>query len=328
MQKTLLPFSTAVNDCVQTVTRAAIELGSGCIRLQVADVDAGAQKITKVHLIHYMHVDFAKDLKIGEKGAFSQEIMARAISAVKELKNMALAFSPDCFCAVATEAFRCSKNGQELVQQIAQEAGVNVEIATHEQEALYGFFNAMSLSGIEHNSLISWDSGAGSFQLAAYHEGGLEMFLGRFGRIPVQHYIIETLQKRDYSKTHSPNPITEKEAMQTVSYIKSQLQSCPQALISKIHTQDSPVICVGAHPRAVDLGICYSQEDIKALLFASLNKSDDEFSSDEPQFIVSDLILAYSVMTALGIKKAVRYSSKFAGNTSGLLINSDLWPLA
>ncbi|MCE5294152.1 MAG: hypothetical protein LLF94_06010 [Chlamydiales bacterium] len=302
-------------------TRAVFELGSGCIRLQVAKVDSENKKIVQVHLSHYAHVNFAKDVQTSADSTFSTKIMDEAITQLIILKDMAGPFEPTKYRGIATEAFRCSKNAQVLIERIRAEVGIDIEIATHQEEAMYGFYNAMSLSELESHTIISWDSGAGSFQITAHDE----MFLGRFGRTPVQHYIVEVLQGRDFSQTASPNPISKKEALATIDYIKSQLKDCPKTLLAKLNREDLVIVSIGAHPKLIPIGATYTREFIKECLFDNLDKSDEELDMEEAQFIVSDLILAYSVMSALDIKQAVRYSTRFAGNTSGLLIDTNLW---
>ena len=306
-------------------TRAVFELGSGCIRMQVAKVDPEARKIVQVHLNHYIHVNFAKDVQTSASSVFSSQIMDEAIRELAVLKDMAGPFEPTKYRGIATEAFRTSKNAQELIERIKAEVGIDVQVATHEEEAMYGFYNAMSLSELDAHSVISWDSGAGSFQITSHNGQEPTMFLGRLGRTPVQHYIVQILQGRDFSRTASPNPISKKEALATIDYIKSQIKDCPKALLAKLQRDDVVIISIGAHPKLIPIGATYTREFIKECLFDSLDKADEEFEMEEAQFIVSDLILAYSVMSALDIKQAVRYSTRFAGNTSGLLIDSDLW---
>ncbi len=320
------PFQNIlVNEELYVKIRAAFELGSGCIRLQVAKVDTQAKKIIEVLFKHVLHVDFAKDLIITDTQSFSQEIMDKTIHLLLQLKTMADVCCPHEYSGIATEAFRRSKNALEFVKRIANEVGISIKIATHQEEAIYGFYSALSLSNLSHDRLICWDSGAGSFQVTALNDEKPIMFLGQFGRIPVQHYIVNALQMRDFSKTHSPNPVTKNEALLAIDYIKNQLQACPEPLLKKLKCPNAIVISIGAHPKLVPVGVKYSPDDIKKHLFENLNKADSDFTEEEPAFIVSDLILAYSIMSTLGIGTAERFSTKYSGNTSGILIDSDLY---
>jgi exopolyphosphatase/guanosine-5'-triphosphate,3'-diphosphate pyrophosphatase len=307
------------------VTRAAFDIGSGAIRCQVADVDIQQEKIAKVHFMQYAAIDFARDLKASSNERFSQPIMDDAVAKITHFKEIANQFSPKEFRGIATEAFRMSHNGNETARRILDETGVEIKIVSHEEEALYGFYNAMSHSDVEPGRLISWDSGAGSLQLASHDGEELVMFLARLGRIPVQHYIVETLQNRDFTRSPSPNPIQEQHAHQAIDYIKKQLQNIPEALRSKLDHPDSRIMAIGAHSKLIPVNSEYSQDDLRELLFTHCNKSDDELNIEDAPYVISDLILGYSVMSALGIKKAYRLSTKNVGNTSGLLVNAPFW---
>ncbi len=307
------------------ITLAAFDIGSGAIRMQVADVDQQAGKIKKVHFAGHSQIDFARDLKMGQKDHFSQEIMDEAVALILELKSEAQAFKPAAYRGIATEAFRMSKNGDELIRRLFNDAGVSIKIASHEEEAVVGFYNAMSYSGLSSHELISWDSGAGSLQVTSHDGKSHAMFLARLGRVPVQHYIVETLQNRDFSRHHSPNPIEEQHAHQAIDYIKSQLTNIPEPLLKKLENPDIRVLAIGAHSKLIPVNEEYSLEDIETLLFTHLNKSDHELAIEDAQYAISDLILEYSVMSSLGIKKAYRLSTKSAGNTSGLLIDHAFW---
>lgn len=301
-----------------TTTRAAFDIGSGAIRLQVADVKQDT--IAQSHFVAYRSIGFARDLKINGSEQFSSGIIDNAVTLIKELKTLAQAYSPEIYRGIATEAFRHSKNSELLVGRIYEETGVQITVVSHEEEAQFGFLNALCHSSLSKEEIISWDSGAGSFQISC-QDG--DLYLARLGRIPVQHYIVETVQGQDFSKKHSPNPISYDEAMSTVEYIVQRLQPVPEAL--KSHLAKGSVVSLGAHSKCIPNNSEYTLEDVKQYLFDNLNKSDSDFDCDEPGFIVSDLILEYSVMLALGIKKAYRLSTKESGNTSGLLVHPELW---
>ncbi len=299
------------------ICRASIELGSGCIRLQVAEVHTGDARIVNVLYIQTVHIEFARDLKIGTLDHFSEEIMDEAVAILKTFKEKALSFSPYSIIGVATEAFRRSKNANTLINRIFDETGVFIKIATQEEEARYGFFNAKSLSNMHHSSFMSWDTGAASFQITSHEDH----YLGSFGRVPVEHYLIENVQKKNFATTHSANPVSKDEALEVIDYIQKSLKPLPK----KMQDGSKQVIAIGAHPKQITMGSTYTKADIEVHLINSLDKTDADFNDPDAKFMVVDLLLAYSVMSSLNIDQAVRYSTKLAGNTSGLLIHPELW---
>src|SRR5262245_40930204 len=110
----------------EIATRAALDVGSGAIRMQVADVDLLQKKIVEVHFVQYVYIDFFRDLKMSEKNCFSQEIMDDAIAKILELKKQAAQFSPLDIRGIATEAFRISSNADVIIGRIFEETGVNI----------------------------------------------------------------------------------------------------------------------------------------------------------------------------------------------------------
>jgi hypothetical protein len=241
--------------------------------------------------------------------------MDSAVELMKDLKQRASAYGPEQFRGIATEAFRLSKNASDLIKRLYDETGVPITIVSHEEEAMYGFFNAMCHSNLSEHEIISWDSGAGSFQICTHDS----RYLVSLGRVPVQHYIIETLQKQNFSKHHSPNPISYDIAICAVNYIRSKLTPLPFSLENKT------VIAHGARSKLIPTGLEYTLDDVKALLFDNLNKTDQELGCEDSIFAITDLILDYSVMSHLGIEKALRVSTKASGNTSGILAKGPIW---
>ena len=67
--------------------------------------------------------------------------------------------------AVATEVFRKSPNGVDVVKQFEHILGSKISIITQEEEAQLAFQGAVGTSGLNPATLVVWDCGAGSFQV-------------------------------------------------------------------------------------------------------------------------------------------------------------------
>lgn len=65
--------------------------------------------------------------------------------------------------AIATEVFRKSPNGAEVIKMFERNLGTSIKVLTGEEEAHFGYQSALALSSCDPTNLLSWDCGAGSF---------------------------------------------------------------------------------------------------------------------------------------------------------------------
>ncbi len=111
------------------------------------------------------------------------------------------------FSGIATAAYRIARNGQDLVDRIRQEVGIQVRIISQEEEGLFGFMTLACECGISAHQLVAWDTGAGSLQITYLDDHGVHChYMAELGRCTTADAIIEHVQKQDLKKTVSPNP--------------------------------------------------------------------------------------------------------------------------
>ncbi len=140
---------------------AALDLGTNNCRLLIA---VPRQKG------RFRVVDgFSRIVRLGEgsskTGRLGDEAMDRAVSALKicaskletrELKQRRL---------IATEACRQAENGQEFLDRVRQETGLELEIVTRETEARLAAEGCGSLMDNRSNAAVMFDIGGGSTEL-------------------------------------------------------------------------------------------------------------------------------------------------------------------
>lgn len=163
----------------QTAARAAIDWGSGAIKINSSLIDLESQQIVGESLLSdYVLLDLTED--VANLGSIGPEMAQKGMTILAGLKEQTLAaaaeagFSEVEFSGVATAAFRKASNGHELLDHVTQELGIPFQILSQEAEGRLGYLTAMALyPTVPRQSLVAYDSGNGSFQITAQGQDGL-----------------------------------------------------------------------------------------------------------------------------------------------------------
>lgn len=307
-----------------TVVRAAFDLGSGSIRMQVAEVDLEKEEIVKVLFSDARSTLIAKEVVMNGSGLISDTLQHEILTQLLDMKAHAVPFGPICFAGVATEAYRLAANGKEVIEDLSQKSGIHLELITQEEEAMYGFMTGVAAIKSNPELTVVWDIGVGSFQLSFIHEGKLMAYGAPFGRFTTQKLIIEKLRGRDYATGSSPNPLNEEEFNQFFQVIEEVLPSPSPSLLEVIKKKGEKVVRVGNSPMALRDRQSYSIKDLQSIISSYSGRADKEIPGPMPDVAVSDLFLEYAVMKKLGIQEVTR-ARAVAGNTTGILLTESIW---
>jgi exopolyphosphatase/guanosine-5'-triphosphate,3'-diphosphate pyrophosphatase len=313
--------------------RAAFDIGSGQIKMQVSDVDLTANKIVNALLTATVYVGLRESLVESLDGRLSADIQNKTVDAISELMKKAAPFHPEAYHAVATEALRLAKNSAALVERIKQETGVSVTIVSQEEEGILGFISAVSESDVNLDKAVSWDLGGGSFQITTKCGDYYSVYQGRLGKTPMKNALLK-IQGKDVARTLSPNPISKSQAAQAVQFIKDNIKDVPTQLRQKLNHPDVVVLGIGINPL---WGMQQSENFDKNQVLKELNcrlELDDasiqlkdsipENRKEAYTHVVSNLILAYGVMETLGISQ-VHYVGTQGANAVGALLSPKYW---
>ncbi|MBX5044808.1 Ppx/GppA family phosphatase [Rhizobium lentis] len=182
---------------------AALDLGTNNCRLLIAQPTRPGQ---------FRVVDaFSRIVRLGEglaaSGRLSDEAMERAIEALRicasklrnrEIRRMRL---------IATEACRQAVNGEEFLSRVVAETGLELEIIDRETEARLAVSGCSSLVGRETRSVVLFDIGGGSSEIAVIRIGD-----NRFSRLAnhITHWTslpvgVVTLSERHGGRDVSPD---------------------------------------------------------------------------------------------------------------------------
>lgn len=147
---------------------AALDLGTNNCRLLVAQPGRPGQ---------FRVVDaFSRIVRLGEglaaSGRLSEEAMDRAVEALRicaakirnrDIRRMRL---------IATEACRAASNGELFLERVTAETGLELEIINRETEARLAVSGCSSLVGREARSVVLFDIGGGSSEIAVLDING------------------------------------------------------------------------------------------------------------------------------------------------------------
>ena len=145
----------------------AIDIGTNSMRLLVADYIDGKL---------FNREKFINTTRIGQgvdsEGYISSEAIKRNIEALKEFSNLAKAKKCEKVYCIGTSALRDSKNKLDFIKLAKEEADIDVEIISGEEESNLGFLGV--LQGLEDKeNILVIDIGGGSTEFILGGSNGI-----------------------------------------------------------------------------------------------------------------------------------------------------------
>ncbi|PCK81479.1 Ppx/GppA phosphatase family protein [Rhizobium sophoriradicis] len=251
---------------------AALDLGTNNCRLLIAQPTRPGQ---------FRVVDaFSRIVRLGEglaaSGRLSDEAMERAVEALRvcasklrnrEIRRMRL---------IATEACRQAVNGEEFLGRVVAETGLELEIIDRETEARLAVSGCSSLVGRETRSVVLFDIGGGSSEIAVIRIGD-----NRFSRLAnhITHWTSLPVGVVTLSERHGGRDVTPELFEGMVREVEGMLGrfDCPEIEIVQtgdfhlIGTSGTVTTLAGVHldlprydRRKVD-GIWLSDDEVSAM---------------------------------------------------------------
>ena len=150
---------------------AAIDIGSNTTRVLVAEpVDGQLKKTMEQRAYTQIGKALRKDGKIGKKK------IAEVAEVVATQMRLAEEIGAEQIRAVATAAIRKASNGQALCEAIVEEAGIEVDILSEEEEGRLSFLGATKTLGHPFDGPVAVvDVGGGSSEvITGTISGGVE----------------------------------------------------------------------------------------------------------------------------------------------------------
>ncbi len=183
------------DSCIER--RAAIDIGSGSTRINVAKVDFCQMRLKEILFEKQEKVSYHEALQASADGTLSPQIIAEGAQVVKQLHTEALAFKPKKVIATASAAFREAKNGDMAVEEISREGHLPVKIIDQDLEGRLGFLGAAQQANGPLEHIVVWDIGAGSQQITVRRESGaMDVFKSSLASETFKEHLIKKIQHR------------------------------------------------------------------------------------------------------------------------------------
>lgn len=155
-----------------------LDVGSNTVHLLLVDAHPGAQPVpTASHkavlrLMRYL----------GDDGSISDDGIAALLNAIRDAARIAREAGIDELLPIATSAIREASNGPDVLDLIARETGVELQVLSGVDEARITFLAARRWYGWSASDILLFDIGGGSLEIAAgadeYPEVALSLPLG------------------------------------------------------------------------------------------------------------------------------------------------------
>ncbi len=150
---------------------AAIDIGSNAMRLLISNVIEEENKPTQFNKSHLIRVPIRLGQDAFTVGEISEESAERMVKAMKAFKLLMDVYKVEKYAACATSAMREAYNGNDLVEEIAKKAGINIDIIEGKTEAAI-IANSDLASFIKNDGHYLYvDVGGGSTEFTLFSNG-------------------------------------------------------------------------------------------------------------------------------------------------------------
>lgn len=329
----------------QYIACAAIDFGSGSLKIQMSLVDPNMRQLVGAPLLSKHHsLGITEDVS-KNNGNISKQMEDEAVLTLMQFKEEAQkiafdsGFSAVHFKGIATAVFRAALNGAAVLNRLDEIIGIKFDIISQEEEGKLGFQTAQAVyQDVPEPFLLSWDSGSGSFQITSKENHAYEVFQGPLGHGTVRLILFREIRQGPVLKTHeSGNPITKTEAVALNHKISALLPEIPTWLQDKFNHEEVVVATYGdhesifslvaqalAHAKNYPLPAKYAHialADVKAIIDTYIDSEDHVFEKiGIHRKTVAAAIHLSTLMQYFGME-AIHYRQAL-GNTPGILLNS------
>lgn len=146
---------------------AVIDVGTNSVKLLVMDASdmSSSPAVDRVDIVRLGDGASVRRL-------LSEDAMARAVAAIREMAKTARSLGAEEIAAVGTQALRSAKNAPEFISRVKSACGIDIIIISGEQEARLSFEGAVS-SGMGGASRVCvLDVGGGSSEAVTGDQRG------------------------------------------------------------------------------------------------------------------------------------------------------------
>jgi exopolyphosphatase/guanosine-5'-triphosphate,3'-diphosphate pyrophosphatase len=316
----------------KTITRAAVDVGSGSIKLTIAKVDPQNSKIHRILYSEEHPIPFKRDIQVGGESLLSEKIQKVAFDTLSNLQKELAMHRPTEWKGIATAASRQAKNADDMFKKIHEDLGIDISIISQNEEGRLGFGTATAVSGVPQKQLIAVDSGSGSFQITTLINGNLEVIEGELGYIPSLEMLMDIREEKLDLQT-PPAPVTLQEAELLVERMRDKMPLLPATFLEKSQDPSNTIVGIGNENFIFAMGATgvgkntFTKEELWQAIAHYAGKPAEELQQfAKPNTAVLGMVLLYSIMDSM---KLDQITSCYAnGSCEGLLIDEEYWSSA
>lgn len=143
-----------------------LDVGSNTVHLQIMDAHHGAAPLA--------YQSFKEEIRLAEylteSGEVSKDGISTLLRTLTRLKNEARDIQLDDMLSFATSAIREAKNSQAVLEAVASETGIDLQVLSGADEARFTFLAVRRWVGWSAGDVILLDIGGGSLEIACGKE--------------------------------------------------------------------------------------------------------------------------------------------------------------
>lgn len=322
----LFLFTASLN---AQVVRAALDVGSGALKLVVAEINEEKECIEQIYYSEEFPIGLKKDMQLSGLPYFSEAIQIQTQSTLKQLQAKVAIYNPTAWSGIATMACRQSHNAPELFNKIKSDLNIPISIISQQEEGRIGFGTAVAVSKLKQNDIVAFDSGGASFQISTLLDNDLKVIKGDIGYVPAESLLLNDIRHLPYHN-NSPNPVYIEEIWQLVDLLKKRLPHISTDFCHKIRDPSTKVVGIGGETSlfytaylALKKNRLHKDELLDAIkVYAGMTDEQLQIFKVAHEAVI-DLTLLYAIMDGLNIDQIDYYPSN--GSCEGLLIDKNYW---
>ncbi|MGE8554204.1 MAG: exopolyphosphatase [Chryseobacterium jejuense] len=149
---------------------AAIDIGSNAARLLINEVKINNKKPEFIKL-NLLRIPLRLGMDVFTIGKIGPEREKMVIDSMKIFSDLMKIYKVDHYRACATSAMRDAANGDEIIKQVQEASGINIEIISGDEEATLIYENHVAEGLDKEFAYLYIDVGGGSTELTFYENG-------------------------------------------------------------------------------------------------------------------------------------------------------------
>jgi exopolyphosphatase/guanosine-5'-triphosphate,3'-diphosphate pyrophosphatase len=146
---------------------AAIDIGSNAARLLINEVKI-TNKQPEFIKLNLLRIPLRLGMDVFTHGEIGKEREKMVIDSMRIFSDLMKIYKVDHYRACATSAMRDAKNGPEIIQQVKETSGINIEIISGDEEATLIYENHVAEGLDKDFAYLYIDVGGGSTELTFY----------------------------------------------------------------------------------------------------------------------------------------------------------------